>query len=90
MLARLKEPLDGYHQLRADKHGWLYLIENLTRRPLTGTNIYEARSIATGVVCTFRPECMELIDDVHEKTELQARVRDVPRHGAAEEEPCTA
>lgn len=63
MLARLKEPLDAYHQRRADKHGWIYFIENLNRRPLTGINIYEARSIATGVVCTFRTECMELLED---------------------------
>lgn len=65
MLARLKEPLDGYHQRRADKHGWLYVIQNWANRPYPKA-IYEARSIATGVVCTFRPECLELIDDAHE------------------------
>ncbi len=66
MLARLKEPLDGYHQRRADKHGWLYVIQRLTEGRPYAKPIYEARSIATGVVCTFRPECLELIDDAHE------------------------
>ena len=66
MLARLKEPLDGYHQRRADKHGWLYVIQGLTAVGPHPKPIYEARSIATGVVCTFRPECLELIDDAHE------------------------
>ena len=62
MLARLKEPLDGYHQRRAERHGWLYIVENLAERPYINT-IYEARSVATGVVCTFRAECVELVDD---------------------------
>ena len=65
MLARLKEPLDGYHQRRADKHGFLYIIQN--EAPRTYANrykrIYEARSITTGVVCTFRAECVEFVDD---------------------------
>lgn len=65
MLARLKEPLDGYHQRRADKHGFLYIIQN--EAPRTYANrykrIYEARSITTGVVCTFRAGCVEFVDD---------------------------
>lgn len=76
MLARLKEPLDAYHQRRADKHGWIYFILKEVSKaqgpafmdPETKTmvrigSLYEARSIATGVVCTFRTECMELLED---------------------------
>lgn len=66
MLARLKEPLDSYHQRRADRHGMLYFIQNITPHRYFNT-IYEARSVATGVVCTFRAECMELADDAPEK-----------------------
>lgn len=65
MLARLKEPLDGYHQRRAERHGWLYIVKG--EAPRTYSNrykrIYEAMSIATGVVCTFRAECVEFVDD---------------------------
>ncbi len=71
MLVRLKEPLDAYHRRRLDKHGWLYIVTNYPatailmedNRPLRFKNLYEARSIATGVVCTFRPECVEVADD---------------------------
>ena len=72
MLARLKEPLDPYHQRRADKHGYLYIIQGTREHgivmspgwiPHKYKALYEARSIATGVICTFRPECMELIGD---------------------------
>ena len=76
MLARLKEPLDGYHQRRADQHGFLYIIKNTAPRPYGPAymdkdvgavvrlkHVYEARSIATGVVCTFRAECVEFVDD---------------------------
>lgn len=72
MLVRLKEPLDHYSQMRARQHGWLYIVEE---HPVTGIvihhqhvpkrrrDLYEARSIATGVVVTFRPECIEVIPD---------------------------
>lgn len=71
MLVRLKEPLDLYHQKRADKHGWLYIVTNYPataimmegNKPLRFKNLYEAKSISTGVVCTFRPECVEVAED---------------------------
>lgn len=62
MLARLREPMDSYHQRRADKHGYLYIVQAVAENPFR-VGLYEARSIATGVVCTFRTECMELIGD---------------------------
>lgn len=52
-MLQLKKELDSYHQRRADKHGWLYV----QVRPHDETDrfigLYEARSIATGVVCTL-------------------------------------
>lgn len=72
VLGRLKEPLDRFHRIRADKHGWLYIIQNYPVRGIVQTgngtpkrfkDLYEARSIATGVVCTFRSECMEIVED---------------------------
>ena len=51
MLIRLKDPLDSYHQRRADAHGYLYVV---TRRGSGEVpDCLEARSIATGVVCTL-------------------------------------
>lgn len=51
MLIRLKESLNLYHQRRADKHGYVYFVEPRSSHQNTG--IYSARSIATGVLCTF-------------------------------------
>ena len=61
MLIRLKEPLDNYHQRRADAHGWLWV---LTRRGDGEVpDFVEARSIATGVVCTLITFFTEEADD---------------------------
>lgn len=75
MLIRLKDDLDDYHQRRADKHGWLYtIVRRRERGQIPGSRgfyrravyLYEARSVATGVVCTFAPEFVEEADDAPE------------------------
>jgi hypothetical protein len=60
MLVQLKEPLNEYHKRRADRHGWLYIRVN--KRP----DLIEARSLATGVVCTFLPEYVEVANALQE------------------------
>jgi hypothetical protein len=79
-LLHLKEPLDLYHQRRADEHGYIYFLvrefllrdkDKLPRR-IGGRmlrNVCEARSLATGVVCTLSHEFLELVEDA-EKTQL--------------------
>lgn len=58
-LVRLKDKLlDNYHQRRADKHGWLYVVVRDVY-PGTESHLIEARSVATGVVCTFVPIFVE-------------------------------
>lgn len=57
-LIRLKEPLDLYHQRRADKHGWIYFDESPEF-----SGLVTARSMATGVICTFDKYYVELVDD---------------------------
>ena len=63
MLVQLKEPLDGYHKRRADVHGWLYIVDG----PISPYQaLVEARSLATGVVCTLIPECVEVANALQE------------------------
>ena len=62
MLIRLKSRLDDYHQRRADKHGHLYVVVRHTEPDFPPLNLYEAKSIATGVVCTLYPEYTEIAD----------------------------
>ena len=61
MLVRLKDKLDPYHQRRADKHGYLYIVSEREREWML--RLYEARSIATGVVCTFDAGYVEEVPD---------------------------
>lgn len=83
MLVRLKEPLDLYHRRRTEKHGWLYTVEVEDIEgvlPISGislkrySNLLEARSIATGVVCTLLPKYVETVDALQrpEGSELPA------------------
>lgn len=65
MLVRLKSDLDDYHRQRANKHGWLYIV---TRKFGNG-ELYESRSIATGVLCTLMAECVEELDHAEELQE---------------------
>lgn len=49
-LLSLKASLDSYHQSRADKHGYLYI---LVRPVGTLGDVVEAKSIATGGTVTM-------------------------------------
>lgn len=63
MLVRLhSEGLDDYHQRRANKHGLLYVVVRQTDPDFPLLNLYEAKAIATGVVCTLYPEYTESAD----------------------------
>jgi hypothetical protein len=63
MLVQLNGPLDNYHKRRADKHGWLYIVDG----PISPyRNLIEARSLATGVVCTLLPKYVEVANALQE------------------------
>ena len=64
-LLRLKDNLDFYHQYRANKHGWLYIRE----RVFAPSSLCTARSIATGVVCTFDNRYIEEAPDALQEPE---------------------
>jgi hypothetical protein len=49
-LLSLKASLDGYHQSRADKHGYLYVH---SRTIGTVGDVVEAKSLATGGIVTL-------------------------------------
>ena len=96
MIVRLVDELDPYHRRRRDAHGWLYIVEKVVgKRPMhdveTQTfkrrDVYEARSVATGVVCTIESRFTERFPD---DEGLQTRIRTVSGQAGAEEEPrCT-
>jgi hypothetical protein len=57
-LIRFKDVLDSYHERRALKHGYLYIV---TRRgPM---NLMEGKSIATGKTLTIFREYVEEVSD---------------------------
>lgn len=59
----LKESNNPYHQRRLEKHGAIYFV---VRESPCG-DLYEAKSLATGVVCTLHSRfCMEARDAVQE------------------------
>jgi hypothetical protein len=55
-LIRLTDKLDTWHSRRAEKHGRLYVFLNRDR--IVG-DIIEAKSLATGVICTFEETFIE-------------------------------
>lgn len=56
----LKESNNPYHQRRLEKHGAIYFVV----WEFEGGDLYKAKSLATGVVCTLHSRfCMEA-DDV--------------------------
>lgn len=59
----LREELDDWHQRRADKHGRLYLP---TRRLGWAQDLYEAKSVVTGVLCTLEKRFCEEAPDGEE------------------------
>lgn len=62
MFIRLKDSPDLYHQRRAEKHGRLFVVVRHTEPDFPLLNLYEAKSIATGVVVTLYPEFTETVD----------------------------
>lgn len=56
---RDEDTLDDYHRARLHKHGRLYI---LLRKCGMFRDLYEAKSIATGVVCTLDKHHVEEID----------------------------
>lgn len=75
LFIRLKDRdlLDRYHKKRLDTHGSLYIVNDPDKtsrvayvhddREVRRATLYEARSIATGVVCTLAPEYTEEYTD---------------------------
>lgn len=63
-MVRLKpeEKLNAYHKRRLEKHGWLYFV---VREDTGGgrSPMYEAKSVATGAICTLLPICCEELED---------------------------
>jgi hypothetical protein len=55
----LRGGLDDYHQRRANKHGYIYLA---TRRD----GYYNAKSVATGAICTLLSRFVEEAHDGQE------------------------
>lgn len=64
-LIRLTDRLDGYHRRRQEKHGYLYL----RVRSFGDGDFVEARSIATGVVCTFDRRFIEEVGSAVQEPE---------------------
>lgn len=59
-LLRLYPSLPGYHERRREKHGDLYFF--VRTLGISGALI-EARSLATGVICTLDRQYVEVADD---------------------------
>lgn len=58
-LVQLADNLDGYHQRRADVHGYLYI----SIRSFGLGSLVETKSIATGVLCTLDRRFLKDVDD---------------------------
>lgn len=63
-VVKLKLILDEYHQRRADKHGYIYFVvkEFGTRIRSLDPRLYEAKSLATGAVCTLESKFCDELD----------------------------
>lgn len=54
---------DSYHQRRLERHGVIYFVV----REFAGGALYEAKSLATGAICTLQSSfCVEAKDAVQE------------------------
>jgi hypothetical protein len=62
-MVRLKDTLNEYHQKRADMHGYIYYIlrKHAWSMP-DGSHMYEAKSLATGAICSLFSEYVEEAD----------------------------
>ncbi len=58
-LVQLAANIDGYHQRRADVHGYIYI----AYRSFGLGSLVEAKSIATGVLCTLDRRFLKDVDD---------------------------
>lgn len=47
-LLSLKPELDGYHQRRANKHGYLYYLHHILGPSKAWPDVVEAKSLSTG------------------------------------------
>ena len=56
VMLKPENKLDGYHQRRLQKHGYLYIVTRIF-----GGTLYEAKSISTGRVCTL--DCCQCEDE---------------------------
>jgi hypothetical protein len=52
-LLSLKASLDGYHQSRANKHGYLYYLTRVIGPSQAWPDVVEAKSISTGRTVTL-------------------------------------
>jgi len=52
-LLSLKASLDGYHQRRANEHGYLYYLTRVIGPSKTWPHMVEAKSLATGRIVTL-------------------------------------
>lgn len=59
ILLRLYPSGPGYHERRRETHGDLYFLV----RTFGSGELVEARSLATGVICTFDRSYVEVADD---------------------------
>lgn len=60
MIVHLKDGLDAYHQRRADEHGHFFkVVRVMNPNGKLYPPMYEARSVATGVVCTLDQRFLE-------------------------------
>jgi len=70
-LLSLKSNLDGYHQRRANKHGYLYYLHRVVGPSQAWPDVVEAKSLATGRVVTLLAPYFETKVVEHaEKTQL--------------------
>ncbi len=63
MFVRLRDKnLSVYHAQIARKHGSLFVVIEHTEPDFPPINLYRAKSIATGAICTLDPVYTERVD----------------------------
>lgn len=67
-LLNLKLPLDGYHQRRAERHGYIYFLHRVIGPSQTWPDVVEGKSLATGRIVTLQAPYFEMkeVDDGEE------------------------
>jgi hypothetical protein len=71
-LLSLKTALDGYHQRRANEHGYLYYLSRIIGPSQSWPDVVEGKSLATGRVVTLMAPYFEAkeVAEHAEKTQL--------------------